>query len=108
MWIPGSSALASRTAFFGDSRPAKRAREVKHPDSLRQSNPKPGGRISERAREGSPRQLNGSLQAVSDGVCKSSAMKENLESREGEPQELFTASQVARFCRVDLKTIHNW
>jgi excisionase family DNA binding protein len=25
-----------------------------------------------------------------------------------EPQYLFTASQVARFCQVDLKTIHNW
>jgi excisionase family DNA binding protein len=39
---------------------------------------------------------------------------ENLESQEsrtrGEaaPPELFTASQVARFCHVDLKTIHNW
>lgn len=25
-----------------------------------------------------------------------------------EPGYLFTASQVARFCQVDLKTIHNW
>jgi excisionase family DNA binding protein len=39
---------------------------------------------------------------------------ENLESQEtrtrGEAAtpELFTASQVARFCHVDLKTIHNW
>jgi len=24
------------------------------------------------------------------------------------PQDLFTASQIARFCQVDLKTIHNW
>jgi excisionase family DNA binding protein len=24
------------------------------------------------------------------------------------PKELFTASDVARFCQVDLKTIHNW
>jgi len=24
------------------------------------------------------------------------------------PSELFTASEVARFCQVDLKTIHNW
>jgi excisionase family DNA binding protein len=24
------------------------------------------------------------------------------------PKELFTASEVARFCQVDLKTIHNW
>ncbi len=24
------------------------------------------------------------------------------------PRELFTASQVASFCQVDLKTIHNW
>jgi excisionase family DNA binding protein len=24
------------------------------------------------------------------------------------PKELFTASQIARFCQVDLKTIHNW
>ena len=23
-------------------------------------------------------------------------------------RELFTASEVARFCQVDLKTIHNW
>jgi len=39
---------------------------------------------------------------------------ETLESQEtrsrGEPAppELFTASQFARFCHVDLKTIHNW
>jgi excisionase family DNA binding protein len=39
---------------------------------------------------------------------------ESLESQEtrgrGEagPPELFTASQLARFCHVDLKTIHNW
>lgn len=39
---------------------------------------------------------------------------ETLESQEtrarGEPgpPELFTASQFARFCQVDLKTIHNW
>lgn len=24
------------------------------------------------------------------------------------PRNLFTASQIARFCQVDLKTIHNW
>src|SRR5512139_3514357 len=24
------------------------------------------------------------------------------------PADLFTASDVARFCQVDLKTIHNW
>ncbi|MFW2387513.1 MAG: helix-turn-helix domain-containing protein [Polyangiales bacterium] len=24
------------------------------------------------------------------------------------PKDLFTASQIARFCQVDLKTIHNW
>lgn len=24
------------------------------------------------------------------------------------PNDLFTASQIARFCQVDLKTIHNW
>jgi excisionase family DNA binding protein len=34
---------------------------------------------------------------------------EKLESQEVEQQpELFTASQFARFCHVDLKTIHNW
>ena len=33
---------------------------------------------------------------------------DNLENRESAGGELFTASQVARFCRVDLKTIHNW
>ena len=39
---------------------------------------------------------------------------ESLESPEirprgdGGPPELFTASQLARFCHVDLKTIHNW
>src|SRR5262245_53625800 len=39
---------------------------------------------------------------------------ENLESPETRtrvepaPPELFTASQFARFCQVDLKTIHNW
>ena len=32
-------------------------------------------------------------------------MMENRESADG---ELFTASQVAKFCHVDLKTIHNW
>jgi excisionase family DNA binding protein len=32
---------------------------------------------------------------------------ESVENRESTP-ELFTASQVARFCHVDLKTIHNW
>ena len=25
-----------------------------------------------------------------------------------QPKELFTASEVAKFCQVDLKTIHNW
>jgi excisionase family DNA binding protein len=35
--------------------------------------------------------------------------RENLESREpGSLPELFTASQFADFCHVDLKTIHNW
>jgi len=33
---------------------------------------------------------------------------EILESRDSTPTELYTASQLARFCRVDLKTIHNW
>src|SRR3954470_14144685 len=33
---------------------------------------------------------------------------ENMEIQENRPQELFTASQFARFCHVDLKTIHNW
>ena len=33
---------------------------------------------------------------------------EILENRESTPTELYTASQLARFCRVDLKTIHNW
>jgi excisionase family DNA binding protein len=39
---------------------------------------------------------------------------ENLEIQEirargdAGPPELFTASQFARFCHVDLKTIHNW
>jgi len=33
---------------------------------------------------------------------------EILESRENAPIELFTASELARFCHVDLKTIHNW
>lgn len=28
--------------------------------------------------------------------------------RRGQAKELFTASEVARFCQVDLKTIHNW
>jgi excisionase family DNA binding protein len=30
------------------------------------------------------------------------------ENRENLQAELFTASEVARFCHVDLKTIHNW
>ncbi len=29
-------------------------------------------------------------------------------SAEQEPRDLFTASEVAAFCQVDLKTIHNW
>jgi len=29
-------------------------------------------------------------------------------SKRGQPKELFTASEVAKFCQVDLKTIHNW
>ncbi|MDD9940731.1 MAG: helix-turn-helix domain-containing protein [Myxococcales bacterium] len=29
-------------------------------------------------------------------------------AKRGEAKELFTASEVARFCQVDLKTIHNW
>src|SRR2546421_11476983 len=41
---------------------------------------------------------------------------ESLENQENRPRaerspgaaELFTASQFARFCHVDLKTIHNW
>jgi excisionase family DNA binding protein len=33
---------------------------------------------------------------------------EMLESRNTAPPELFTASQFAHFCHVDLKTIHNW
>jgi excisionase family DNA binding protein len=33
---------------------------------------------------------------------------EILESRDSLPTELFTASELARFCHVDLKTIHNW
>jgi excisionase family DNA binding protein len=33
---------------------------------------------------------------------------ETLENKESPPAELFTASEVARFCQVDLKTIHNW
>jgi excisionase family DNA binding protein len=28
--------------------------------------------------------------------------------KRGQDKELFTASEVARFCQVDLKTIHNW
>src|SRR5690242_7607135 len=33
--------------------------------------------------------------------------QENVENRDNHG-ELFTASEVARFCHVDLKTIHNW
>jgi excisionase family DNA binding protein len=33
---------------------------------------------------------------------------EILENRDNAPTELYTASEVARFCHVDLKTIHNW
>jgi len=28
--------------------------------------------------------------------------------KRGQTKELFTASEVAKFCQVDLKTIHNW
>ncbi len=31
-----------------------------------------------------------------------------MEQKETRQPELFTASQLARFCQVDLKTIHNW
>ena len=33
---------------------------------------------------------------------------EILENRETPATELFTASELAKFCHVDLKTIHNW
>ena len=33
---------------------------------------------------------------------------ESMENRENLQPELFTASELARFCHVDLKTIHNW
>jgi excisionase family DNA binding protein len=33
--------------------------------------------------------------------------RETMETRENLP-ELFTASDLAKFCQVDLKTIHNW
>jgi excisionase family DNA binding protein len=33
---------------------------------------------------------------------------EILENRDSPSPELFTASELARFCHVDLKTIHNW
>jgi excisionase family DNA binding protein len=29
-------------------------------------------------------------------------------AKRGQTNELFTASEVAKFCQVDLKTIHNW
>jgi excisionase family DNA binding protein len=29
-------------------------------------------------------------------------------AKRGQAKELFTASEVAKFCQVDLKTIHNW
>jgi excisionase family DNA binding protein len=31
-----------------------------------------------------------------------------MAKRGGEAKELYTASEVANFCQVDLKTIHNW
>jgi excisionase family DNA binding protein len=34
--------------------------------------------------------------------------QENMETEEGGLPELFTASEFANFCQVDLKTIHNW
>jgi excisionase family DNA binding protein len=34
--------------------------------------------------------------------------KETTTTAGGQQPELFTASDVARFCQVDLKTIHNW
>ncbi|MGZ3420035.1 MAG: response regulator [Polyangiales bacterium] len=36
------------------------------------------------------------------------ASREKRERASAQPAELFTASDVARFCQVDLKTIHNW
>jgi excisionase family DNA binding protein len=33
---------------------------------------------------------------------------ENVETQEAAQPELFTASEFADFCQVDLKTIHNW
>ena len=35
-------------------------------------------------------------------------MRVSREKSSWQPTELFTASDVARFCQVDLKTIHNW
>lgn len=32
----------------------------------------------------------------------------NRMPKRGQAKELFTASEVAKFCQVDLKTIHNW
>ena len=29
-------------------------------------------------------------------------------AKRAQAKELFTASEVAKFCQVDLKTIHNW
>jgi excisionase family DNA binding protein len=34
--------------------------------------------------------------------------KETVPTSTTQQPELFTASDVARFCQVDLKTIHNW
>jgi len=36
------------------------------------------------------------------------ASREKRDRPSAQPAELFTASDVARFCQVDLKTIHNW
>src|SRR5882724_11276198 len=39
---------------------------------------------------------------------RKSMKAEKVENQDTRGAELFTASQLARFCQVDLKTIHNW
>lgn len=39
---------------------------------------------------------------------KPAVPRSNRDRAAARPPELFTASDVARFCQVDLKTIHNW
>src|SRR5882757_8137614 len=50
----------------------------------------------------------GGLPGYQAQTRRKSMKTETVENLDTRGAELFTASQLARFCQVDLKTIHNW